>query len=210
MQTRNLRITIIRSKPTPKTPDKPLETLKPLVKVDSPTINKDDHQPVAIEPDVNKTVDTWDIGKAVELRTKKDYTFAQLADHFQLPRSTIFKRFDKFRHLITGTELKLYRDNKADILDGVQMALVREMVDEDKLKGASVNNLAYAARQAFDMSRLTQGESTANILIRNIDPNMADHMSQFAQAYSQKIDSDALEAEYQETQSQADTDTIDG
>ena len=191
-------------------PDKPLEALKPLQKTNDTPQNQNDHTPGVVEPDVNKMVNTWDIGKAVELRTKKDYTFAQLADHFQLPRSTIFKRFDKFRHLITGTELKLYRDNKADILDGVQMALVREMVDEDKLKGASVNNLAYAARQAFDMSRLTQGESTANILIRNIDPDMADHMTRFAQAYSQKIDSDALEAEYQETQSQADTDTIDG
>lgn len=56
-----------------------------------------------------------------------------------------------------------FQSNKADIYDATLLRFLKSAVTPQKLRKASVNNLMYSARQAFDMGRLERGQSTANI-----------------------------------------------
>jgi len=56
-----------------------------------------------------------------------------------------------------------YRENRADFLDNVERVLTSQILDKDKLKAASVNNLAYAVGQLNNIGRLERGQSTANV-----------------------------------------------
>ncbi len=68
------------------------------------------------------------------------------------------------RHGIKPKRLELYQKHKADILAGMQVKILKH-IDEDKLKSASVNNLAYAFQQFYNSERLERGKSLNNIEI---------------------------------------------
>lgn len=58
-----------------------------------------------------------------------------------------------------------FRKVKPDILDAALLTFLKSAVQQEKLDKASVNNLAYAARQCFDMHRLQTGQSTSNTAV---------------------------------------------
>lgn len=91
-------------------------------------------------------------------------TYDEIAIKQGVSRPAITKALDKFKALLDNPEqVQTYQANQAQVLDAVQMRLVTSMVAKSDDEKASVNNLAYAARQVFDMSRLLRDQSTQNV-----------------------------------------------
>lgn len=118
--------------------------------------------PVNNTPD--KSTNKIDIAVALEMRLKKGMTFQAIADHFKCHKSAVHQRLRNFLTILQSPEaLKAFQNSKQDILSAVEFKLISQLLDANKLKDASVNNIAYALQNVFNMNRLEKGESTANI-----------------------------------------------
>ena len=107
---------------------------------------------------------TIDVSKALTLRLKNGLSYQEIANQFNVTKQAVWARLKPFERFVGDPDsLKAYDSNRAKILNSAELRMVSELLDEDKLKSASVNNLAYAAKNLFDMRRLDQGESTANV-----------------------------------------------
>ena len=115
-----------------------------------------------------------DLAKALKLRFKKGWTFQMIADHFQVKKQTIHNLLYKYsKMLATPAELEGYDNSRADILNGVEWKLIEKLLDTDKLKKASLNNVAYAFQAITTARRLESGKSTANVAV-NVEQALAD------------------------------------
>lgn len=107
-----------------------------------------------------------DIGKALKMRLNNHLSYQEIADKFGCDKSYIYRALKEFEDLIKDPEaLQAYHENKAGLLTGIEMTLAKQMVNEDLLKAASLNNVAYAFQQIHNAGRLERGASTQNISI---------------------------------------------
>jgi|GEM_PF-2744268 predicted DNA-binding protein YlxM (UPF0122 family) len=105
----------------------------------------------------------YDLSEALLLRFEKNLSFQQIADHYGIPKSTIHSRLQAFIRLLEDPELnRVYAERRADFLNAAEASLLSRMFDDQKLKDASVNNIAYAFDKIQAARRLEQGLSTAN------------------------------------------------
>jgi len=58
---------------------------------------------------------------------------------------------------------KAFAQNQVSILQGTERVLIGNILDPEKLKKASVNNLAYAFQQVHNARRLEAGMSTEQV-----------------------------------------------
>ena len=78
-------------------------------------------------------------------------------DHQDKQRLNRFTAFLEAPDAIAG-----YRNHKAALLESVELRLAASLMDPDKLKGASLNNVAYSIRQVSDILRLEKGLATSH------------------------------------------------
>ena len=105
-----------------------------------------------------------DAGKALTMRLVKLRSYQEIADHFNVAKSSVYKALKPFENLIKCPEqIEAYRANRAQILDSLEMKIIGAMAHGPTLKKATLNNLAYAAQNINNMSRLERGQSTANV-----------------------------------------------
>lgn len=105
-----------------------------------------------------------DVEKAMVLRFKHGLSNAQIAKHLGCSKAGIhkaLKRFDKV--LLKPADLTLYEANKGKLLESVEARMLCEMANPDKIKSASLNNVAYALGQVSNINRLEKGLSTSNV-----------------------------------------------
>lgn len=88
---------------------------------------------------------------------------------------TIAKRFDlsekavsKFLHQYDGLfkllpDVDNYRHAKARLFDAAEFRILQSLVQESKIKKASLNNCAYALKVLHEAGRLEKGLSTSNV-----------------------------------------------
>ena len=111
-----------------------------------------------------KVVAHIDKAKALELYLKKGMTYEEIGKYFGVCRQAVHNSLKKFKDVIQSKgEISAMRANKAEILDSVELTLINDMMDKDKRKNASLNNVAYALQNVSNMNRLEKGQSTANI-----------------------------------------------
>lgn len=116
--------------------------------------------PDIIDADIAKI----DVGKALTLRIKNKLTYQQIAIQFGVSKQAVQQRLSKLFELISDPDAdQAYSDNRADVLNAVEREMISQMLDSEKLKKASVNNIAYAFQQITNARRLEQGLSTQNI-----------------------------------------------
>ena len=117
-----------------------------------------------IEHPIDKTTGKVDLAIALEMRLKKGKTFQEIADFFHVSPQAVHQRLRDFMTVIQSPEaLQAFQNSKQDILSAVEFKLVSQLLDADKLKGASINNIAYALQNVFNMNRLEQDKSTSNV-----------------------------------------------
>jgi len=105
-----------------------------------------------------------DITRALDLRIKKGLSYNEIGRRMGVSGESVRTKLIRFEKLMSnGEDIVAFRALKSDILDGVELSLLNDLMDEEKRKGASLNNIAYAVKNVYDMNRLEKGQSTANI-----------------------------------------------
>jgi hypothetical protein len=93
----------------------------------------------------------------------------EIARAVKLPPSTtcrLLKRYGSWLHELENIED--YTDTRSQLLSAGELKLFKSMMEQQKLDKASVNNLAYAMRQLYDMGRLERGQSTSNVSTQTV------------------------------------------
>ena len=100
-----------------------------------------------------------DVSQALDLRVNHKLPYSQIADIQGTSKQAVHRAI---KDLLPPADIKVFQDNRADILSGLQAKLLSH-VDEARLKKAPVGSLVLAACQLYDKERLERGMSTANL-----------------------------------------------
>ena len=105
-----------------------------------------------------------DLGRALKLRLYNHLSYSEIGKQFDVTGEAIRQALLPFKKFVENPEaLTSYKNEKGAILEGVEMALLNNLLDEDKVKKATLGNVAYAFDKISQQGRLARGESTANI-----------------------------------------------
>ena len=109
-----------------------------------------------------------DAARALQLHVEKHLSHRQIGALYGVTPSAVTRALRPFRQLIRRDPevVSAYRQHEAALLDAVRLELVLNMLSEDRLAKASVNNLALAFRQVFDAGRLLRGQATGNLSLK--------------------------------------------
>jgi predicted transcriptional regulator len=89
---------------------------------------------------------------------------SQVAGALELSQVTVHKYRGEMKAIFKELPtVEAFRATRTDLMDAAMSAMLKSSVTPDKLEKATVNGLAYAMRQLYDMGRLERGQSTANI-----------------------------------------------
>jgi len=106
------------------------------------------------------------VDHALKLRLVNNFTFQQIADKYGVTRQAVHRKLKRLIKIIGEPDLnRAFAERRVELLTGVERILIQNLVDSDKLKDASLNNVAYAYKEIHNARRLEQGESTENISI---------------------------------------------
>ena len=94
------------------------------------------------------------------LATTTPATRQEIAQAIQCSWQNVDNTLRKYQ--IDPNASKSFKEHRAEILAGMQERIISQL-DDERLKKASVNNLAYAYQQFHSAERLERGQSTANI-----------------------------------------------
>ena len=127
-------------------------------------------QSVAVKQKSNTIID---VSKALELKMKKGLSYQEVGKYFNVSRQAVEQRLKPFLGFLKDSgEIDAYATHKGEILQSVEMELMTDMLDTDKRKKASLNNIAYALGQVNNMNRLENNQSTANISYNNMSDSL--------------------------------------
>lgn len=119
---------------------------------------------IELNADLNKADDNppiFNVSDAIKLRIKHNYSFQMLADHYKLKRTTIYQRLRSFSNILDNPEnLISYNDIRKDLLTSAEIVLLQKIVNKQTLKGASLNNAAYAFDKINHARLLEEGKPT--------------------------------------------------
>ena len=115
-----------------------------------------------------------DIRKAFNLKFVKDRTYQEIADKFGCSPQSVHKALSKFKVILEDPKIiETYKANVGRVLNAVEFKLLEHLVEENKLKSASLNNVAYAFQQIHNARRLEEGLSTGNLAV-NVGKSLTD------------------------------------
>ena len=104
-----------------------------------------------------------DINLAIQYRYKNQLTYQDIADRFGVTRQAIEQRLARVTKLIGDPEEnQAYDNNRAYFLNGIERQLLNQIVDKNKIKKATLGNVAYAVDKVNNILRLERGQSTLN------------------------------------------------
>ncbi len=127
-----------------------------------------------------------DVAKALELKLKKGLPYNEIGKYFNCSGQAAQQQLKRFTDLLASTgDIEALRANKAEILDSVELKLLNDLVDKDKRKNASLNNVAYALQNINNMNRLEKGQATANIQYVDLTSSLDDIRRERAQLMEQ-------------------------
>ena len=105
-----------------------------------------------------------DRSKALELRFKKGLSFKEIGNYFGVSEQAVHQSLKAFKNLLSDdADIKALRVSKTELLDVAELTLLNDLVEPERRKAASLNNVAYALQNVNNMNRLEKGQSTANI-----------------------------------------------
>ena len=105
-----------------------------------------------------------DLAEAVRLRLVRGFSYQEIADKFNCSKSAVYDRISRLLKVLDDPEAhSSYVKNKTAILESVERVLIGDLVDPDRRKRASLNNVAYAFQQIYNAGRLEAGKSTENV-----------------------------------------------
>ena len=132
-------------------------------------------------PKLDKPVDKIDVGKALEMRLVHGHTYQHIADHFDCSPQAVEQRISAFKATLLDPELqRVVEDNRGKVYGKIADVLAFDLLDTSKRESASLNNVAYAANVAYNISRIASGLSTSNVSIADTASRLADSADKVA------------------------------
>ena len=107
-----------------------------------------------------KSKQKLDIMDAIQLKVTNKLSLSKISAITNIPRSTIHKKYQDVIELFDADKINDYEAKKPEVLSGMERVLIREMMDRDKLKSASLNNVAYTFTQVSNANKLSRGQAT--------------------------------------------------
>jgi len=112
----------------------------------------------------NKPPNRIDLAEALRLRLQRGLTYQEIADRLGCAKSTVYTSINNVLKLVDDPQAnRAFAQNQVNILQGTERVLIRNILDPEKLKKASVNNLAYTFTQIHNARRLEAGMSTEQV-----------------------------------------------
>ena len=135
-------------------------------------------KPVARKSQVN-------ILEALDLRLKHKHTYQEIANKYNVSKQAIEQALRKFISIIkTPEQLRAYDSKENDILKSIELELLINMVDSDKIKKATQGNLGYVYKNIRTERRLNEGKSTHNLSVMA----MSDDLTKLIESVQVELD----------------------
>jgi len=116
---------------------------------------------------LDKLIDKNVLTEIFKLRFKNKLTFKEIGKIYNVSPQAIHQRIKSLIKLLNNPDLdQAYADNRVDLLNSAERILLSTLIESDKLKDASLNNVAYSLRQIHDMRRINADLSTGNEAIK--------------------------------------------
>jgi predicted DNA-binding protein YlxM (UPF0122 family) len=116
-----------------------------------------------------------DLSRALQMRFRNGMTYEMIGKQFNTTKQAVHAKLSRFVALLPDPEeLEAYRTYKGDLFESAEMRLLESMMDEEKIKDASLNNSAYAFQQVANQTRLQHGQSTTIIDLITISATSKD------------------------------------
>lgn len=121
----------------------------------------------------------YDLAEMWKLRFKHNLSINQIADKMGCSKVTVWRKLEKYINMLPNAdEIKSYQEHKSQYLTGLELKVYEEMCNPEKLKDASLNNLAYSFQSLYNANRLESGKSTSNISVAEVNGTIADLQAQ--------------------------------
>lgn len=105
-----------------------------------------------------------DVLQALKLRLHNRLSYDEIAKRFGVTKTAVYHVLSEFAKITENPEIvEGYASIRGKLLTAGEFELLKEIFDPEKLKKASLNNVAYAFSQVFNANRLERGESTSNV-----------------------------------------------
>ena len=106
----------------------------------------------------------FDIGQALALRLNNALSYQEIAEKLDVSRQAVHQRLQPFiRALEDPQAIQAFERNEPHLISAAKLRIYTHILDDDTLKKASLNNLAYAYDKLNYVKRLEEDKSTANI-----------------------------------------------
>jgi hypothetical protein len=118
-------------------------------------------------------IDKW---KAYLLWTN-NHSFSDIALKYNCTPQAVQQALQPIiKTMLSPQEVSDYKKKKTDLLDSAECKLLGALIDDERIKKASVNNLAYAVQSINNINRLEKGLSTQNISVMDLTPQERDQL----------------------------------
>lgn len=111
-----------------------------------------------------------DVTEAIKLRLKHNYSYQQLADRYNVSKQAVHQALRKFTAILNRPDsISTFNEIRSDVLTAVEIKLIQSLLDPDKHKSASLNNVAYAYNTIYIANRTEKGHNdNANVMLLQI------------------------------------------
>lgn len=106
-----------------------------------------------------------DLPAAIKLHFTHNLKQSDIAKLQGVTRQAIDQALRPYKQFFKDNNVTEYQSIKADMFEAAEMQLLKDVIDKQRRKKASLNNVAYALGQVNNVKRLETGQSTANIQI---------------------------------------------
>lgn len=95
-----------------------------------------------------------------------EYSYKEISEIVSCSTSLIEGLVDKYKPLLKTIQgLGLYRNHKADFLEGAALEMLKEAMNPEKIKASTAKQLIDSAMKLESQSRLEQDKSTSNVSV---------------------------------------------
>ena len=111
-----------------------------------------------------------DVAQVIQLRDVQGLSFPKIGKVTGYDQGYIHRVYTKFKKLVNSTDISTaFADNRVNILNTMELSLLENLSKAEKLKKASLNNVAYAFNQIHTARRLEEGKGTGRGLSVTIE-----------------------------------------
>ena len=111
-----------------------------------------------------------DIAQVIKLKDINRLSFQDIANKTGYSKPYVHTAYTEFKKLLPSIpELETFKNNRANLLSGIEYKMLQNIADDDKISKASLNNVAYSFNQIHTARRLEEGKGTAGGVTVNIE-----------------------------------------